>query len=146
MTIDSLWGEHVIDLVQLFRMIPWYWTVDTLVVRCSPRVLDRFFEQIPDMKVQLKSLHCPIKLAVCLENIEHLVALEAFGIHILDVNVDNVLPGLCRIISLHLNSLQIGFGITLLGNNPFELSSAWNTFRDTICDPGLLDFCLKDVS
>lgn len=58
MSVDSLWGTHLVDLIQLFRTIPSYWNVEMLDICCSPRVMDRFFESLPHMKMHLKSLRC----------------------------------------------------------------------------------------
>lgn len=58
LTLDSLWGKHLTDLIYIFKAMPSFFSVETLVLRCDPRALELFFESLPLMMIQLKSLHC----------------------------------------------------------------------------------------
>lgn len=94
----------------------------------------------------------PLRPAVRLENIDYLVALESFHIHILDINTENILPVLGCIMAQNLSSLEIGLGVTLLGDSPFKLSNEWNTFRDIISNRArfprlaVIDICISDTA
>lgn len=57
-SMDSYWDDYVDDLVYAFTTNPWYWTTETLILRCRAIGMERFFENLPEMKIALKTLYC----------------------------------------------------------------------------------------